>query len=98
MRSGDTPRVASVNATGTHSVASMAARRRPRGTLVDPVLPGWRIERAAKERVETLARNAGVSAAVMVELLTQHVEVTDQGIPVWMPEHDRREELPISAA
>ncbi|WP_181431234.1 hypothetical protein [Curtobacterium sp. MCBD17_021] len=76
----------------------MTARRRPRGTLVDPVLPGWRIERAAKERLETLARNAGVSAAVMVELLTEHVEVTDQGIPVWMPEQDRRQELPIPAA
>ncbi|WIB72618.1 hypothetical protein [Curtobacterium sp. MCBD17_026] len=75
----------------------MAARRRPRGTMVDPVTPGWRIERAAKDRVEAWARNAGVSAAVMVELLTEHVEVTDQGIPVWMPEQDRREELPITA-
>ena len=86
------------NATCSNSVTHMTARRRPRGTLVDPVLPGWRIERAAKERLETLARNAGVSAAVMVELLTEHVEVTDQGIPVWMPEQDRRQELPIPAA
>lgn len=65
--------------------------------MVDPITAGWRIERAAKDQVETWARNAGVSSALMVELLIEHVEVTDQGIPVWMPEQDRREELPITA-
>ncbi|PPF64721.1 hypothetical protein C5E16_14270 [Clavibacter michiganensis] len=63
--------------------------------MVDPVVPGWKIERSAKTRIESMARNANVSAAVMLELLAEHVELTDQGIPVWMPEKDRAGELPI---
>ena len=61
-------------------------------------MPGWKIERASKLRIESMARNANVSAAVMLELLAEHVELTDQGIPVWMPEKDRAGELPIDSA
>ena len=66
--------------------------------MKDPVVPGWKIERSAKIRIESMARNANVSAAVMLELLAEHVELTDQGIPVWMPERNRDGELPINSA
>ena len=66
--------------------------------MKDPVVPGWKIERASKLRIESMARNANVSAAVMLELLAEHVELTDQGIPVWIPEKDRAGELPIDSA
>jgi len=76
----------------------MTQPRRPRGTMKDPVVPGWKIERASKLRIESMARNANVSAAVMLELLAEHVELTNQGIPVWMPEQNRDGELPINSA
>lgn len=64
--------------------------------MIDPVATGWEIERAAKERLEAIASNARVSAAVMVEKIIEHVEVTDQGVPVWWEPLPRDEELPIN--
>jgi len=78
----------------------MSDARRPRGSFQDPVLPGWRIERAARDDIAAMAKSAGVSASVFVELMAAHTksQLTIQGIPSWMPEKDRDGELPIDSA
>jgi hypothetical protein len=73
----------------------MTDRRRPRGTMEHPVTPGWKIERASKERIDEIAQRAGISSSYLVELLAEHVELTDQGIPTWLPPLNRDGELPI---
>jgi hypothetical protein len=73
----------------------MAPKRRPRGTLVDPVPIGYEVERVAKDKFDAIADRVGVSRAVMFELVVDHLELTDQGIPTWMPPKSREGELPI---
>lgn len=78
----------------------MAVQRLPRGTRVNPVPLGWRIERQRKQRVEQLAAHAGVSAAVFLEALIDHVdgELTSRGLPTWWPAPEPADgELPIDA-
>lgn len=61
---------------------------------------GWRIEEHRKKRIETLAAHAGVSAAVFLEALIDHVddELTSRGVPSWWPEPELKDgELPIEA-
>ncbi|WP_244927289.1 hypothetical protein [Microbacterium sediminis] len=69
--------------------------RRKMGTIVDPVLSNWRIERATRDRVNTLAKRADMSASEFVDLMVANLELTDQGIPKWLPELPRDGELPI---
>lgn len=75
-----------------------AQARRKRGTMIDPVPVGYKIERSRRSRVQQLAENAGVSGAVMLEFIIDQVQVTDQGLPVGWPENSRDEELPIEMA
>ncbi|WP_231555068.1 hypothetical protein [Microbacterium sp. ZOR0019] len=61
----------------------------------------WEIERVRKERFDQLARQAGVSASVFLELVIDHLEgeLTDRGVPEWMPQPEPNEgELPIDTA
>ncbi|MCJ1697865.1 hypothetical protein MT349_18945 [Rathayibacter caricis] len=76
----------------------MAARRLPRGSRKDPVQLGYAVERPIKETLNAIARNAGVSTAVVIERMVEHVELTDQGIPTWWEPLPRDNELPMSAA
>lgn len=76
----------------------MAPRRRPRGSLVDPVNLGYEVERPSKTKLERLAENAGVSGAVMFEHVMEHLAVTDQGLPATWPASARDGELPIDSA
>jgi hypothetical protein len=74
--------------------------RRPRGAVKDPVAVGWKIGRESRDLIASMAAAAGVSATEFVELMAAHTqsELTIQGIPSWMPEKDRSEELPINTA
>lgn len=79
----------------------MQVKRRTRGTRVAPVRVSWEIERTRKERLELLARQAGVSASVFLELVIDHLEdeLTDRGVPTWMPQPEPNDgELPIDSA
>lgn len=79
----------------------MAAQRLPRGTRQKPVRLGWAIEERKKQRLEALAAHAGVSGAVFLERLIDHVdtELNDRGLPTWWPEQQPRDgELPIDTA
>lgn len=68
--------------------------------MLDPVTPGWKIERESRDLIASMAASAGVSASVFIELMAKHTkaELTVQGIPSWMPETDRSGELPINTA
>ena len=74
--------------------------RRPRGSVVDPVVTGWKIGRGSRDAIALMAASAGVSASEFVELMAAHTksELTDQGIPSWLPEKNRDGELPIGTA
>jgi len=78
----------------------MSDARRPRGSMIDPVTPGWKIERESRDLIASMAASAGVSASVFIEAMAEHTksELTTQGIPSWMPEKDRSGELPIDTA
>ena len=76
----------------------MATRRRPRGTLVDPVAIGYEIERSAKQRLDAIARNSGVSGSYMLQLLIERLELNEKGVPKWWTPISSEEELPIPAA
>ncbi len=52
----------------------------------------------SKDKFDAIADRAGVSRAVMFELVVDHLELTDQGIPTWMPPKSREGELPIEPA
>lgn len=72
--------------------------RRKMGAIADPVLVSWRIEKASRERINELARRSHMSASEFVERMAENLELTDQGIPSWVPELNRDGELPIDTA
>lgn len=77
----------------------MAPRRRPRGSLVDPVPIGYVVERTAKDRLDQIADLASVSSAVMFEHIMEHLELTSRGLPATWPEQELHDgELPIDSA
>lgn len=75
----------------------MAVRRRPRGSLKHPVAVGYVIEEASKEKLDGMARNAGVSSALMLELMLSHTDLTIQGVPTWFERPSGDGELPIDS-
>lgn len=76
----------------------MAASRRPRGTRIDPVSPGYVIERETKNRLSVLAQRAGTSPSLMLEQIVDHLELNDEGLPTWWEPLSQNEELPINSA
>lgn len=66
----------------------MAARRRPRGSLLAPVAIGYVVEKEAKDRLDRLAELAGVSSAVMFEHIIGKLEVNTRGLPVTWPQQE----------
>jgi len=67
--------------------------RLPRNTRVDPVKFGYVIDRPYKDRFEQLARHAGVSGAVYLEMLLDHLEteLNDRGYPHWWPLPEKKD-------
>ncbi|WP_454115742.1 hypothetical protein [Microbacterium lacticum] len=77
----------------------MAPRRRPRGTLVDPVSVGYVVEAEAKRKLDDVADLAGVSSAVMFEHIMKHLELNGRGLPITWPQQELHHgELPIDTA
>lgn len=77
----------------------MAPRRRPRGSLLDPVPLGYVVEREAKQKLDRIADQASVSSAVMFEHIIEHLELTARGLPTTWPEQELNDgELPIDSA
>jgi hypothetical protein len=79
----------------------MTVRRLPRGTRLETVALGWKVERGSKRTFEAMAANADVSAAVFFEKVVDHLEqeLTLQGLPSWWPAQEPADgELPIDTA
>ncbi|KDA04573.1 hypothetical protein DC31_06385 [Microbacterium sp. CH12i] len=72
--------------------------RRKMGALVDPVLVNWRIERTSRAFFNEVAARSRMSVSEFVDSMATNMELTDQGIPPWVPELDRDGELPIDTA
>ncbi|WP_157372183.1 hypothetical protein [Arthrobacter sp. Soil736] len=74
------------------------ADRLPWGTRKEPVRLGWAIEGARKKRLDAMAERAGVSSAVFLEAMIDHVEaeVTAEGLPSWWSH--QKGVLPLPAA
>lgn len=72
--------------------------RRKMGALLEPVLVSWRVERSTRDRVNELAKRSHMSASEFVDRMVLNMELTDQGIPKWVPPLDRDGELPIDTA
>ena len=81
-------------------MVGMADYRRARGNLVDPAVLGFEVERERRERFKTIASSSKLSAAVLFELVVDHLEteLTEDGVPTWLPKTNRDRELPIDAA
>ena len=69
--------------------------RRPRNSLHDAVVVGWTVERETRDRVAALARRAGMSTSAFVQATLEHLELTVDGLPTWLPAPDREGELRI---
>lgn len=79
----------------------MSDFRRERGTRGPHVVGlGWDVKRDHRDRFKKIARDSHVSAAVLFELVVEHIEteLTESGQPSWLPEKDRSQELPIDPA
>lgn len=55
----------------------------------------WRIARSSRDRINKIAKRSGMSTSELVEHLIKNIDLTDQGIPSWLPELPRDGELPI---
>lgn len=66
--------------------------RLARNTRVDPVKFGYVIDRSYKDRFEQLAKTAGVSGAVYLEMLLEHLEeeLNDRDYPTWWPNESQK--------
>jgi hypothetical protein len=73
-----------------------SVRKRPRGSLRNPIRVGFMIEQENKTALRAMARAAGTTEAAMVDALIEHArtELDDTGKPSWLP---GPEELPIDA-
>lgn len=89
-----------LTASGTPSWAPPKdhVERRARGTMKSPTPLTYKVEEASKILFETIAKRAGMTGALFFEAAVLHLELTDQGIPPWVPPLDRDGELPIDTA
>lgn len=71
--------------------------RRKRGTMKSATPLTYKVEEESKVAFEHAARKAGMTGALFFEAAVEHLELTDQGIPSWVPPLDRDGELPIDA-
>lgn len=78
-------------------MTGMATGKRDRDSVKEPVLPGYRIEASSRDKFKAMANAVGAaSSSHLLDLLAKHIETDPAtGRPVWWPEDDDREELPI---
>lgn len=62
---------------------------------------GYVVEATTKQKFDAVAEHSDVSSSELIETLMLRMiasDLTDQGIPSWLPEKDRSGELPINTA
>lgn len=73
-------------------------RRAPRGSRHDAVDLRLLSAPENKELLRLMAKRAGVSMSVMLDHILEHLELSDQGVPVTWGEIETDGELPIDTA
>lgn len=73
----------------------MNVKRRPRGSMKEPVSVGWEIDRPVKDHFAALAKKAGYTNSAFLELMMRSVELDKDGKPTWIPQQDTEGQLPI---
>lgn len=73
----------------------MNVKRRPRGSMKEPVSVGWEIDRSVKDHFADLARKAGYTNSAFLELMMRSVVLDEDGTPTWVPKNDTEGQLPI---
>lgn len=73
--------------------------RRPRGSLVDPQMLGYEVERVNKERWDALADYVEMSPSELFDLMVENIQLDAYGRPVWLPSQPLKDGvLPIDTA
>ena len=65
--------------------------------MIQPRQFGITAESAAIDTFKAIARRSDMSDSLFFEALIANLELTDQGIPSWVPPLSRDGELPIDA-
>ena len=59
--------------------------RRPRGTLSDPLMLGYEVERTHKERWDALATSLEMSPSELFDVMVDNLQLDGYGRPLWLP-------------
>lgn len=71
----------------------MAVLRRERGSRVKPKVFGFTIEEESSEQISKVSQRMGTSRSHLIDLLIEHLELTDEGVPTWWTPQTKTTEL-----
>lgn len=98
-RCGDTPEQSDAILTVKDKFDPMAQiLRRARGTSIGNVQVGYTIPPESKQLLADISRRLGISASEGLELVLAHLELADDGLPVWVDRNQLEEALPLAQA
>lgn len=72
--------------------------RRARGTSIGNVQVGYTIPPESKQLLAEISRRLGISASEGLELVLSHLELAEDGLPVWADRDQLEEALPMAQA
>ncbi|MCW2950829.1 MAG: hypothetical protein JWN41_1842 [Thermoleophilia bacterium] len=92
-------RVEKVHARPMASVSFMGtALRRKRGTGIGNVQTNYAIPKDCKDKLHEVSERMGLSDAQGLELILNHLELEQDGLPTWVDRESLQEALPIAKA
>jgi hypothetical protein len=96
----DTPERSALNLKVKTRFRGMAqvVPRRARGTSIDNIQAGYTIPPESKKFLADISLRMGISASEGLELVLRHVELADDGLPVWADREHIEEALPMAQA
>lgn len=72
--------------------------RRARGTSVNNIQAGYTLPPESKQFLADISKRLGISASEGLELVLAHLELADDGLPVWADRSHIEEALPMARA
>ncbi len=72
--------------------------RRARGTSIGNIQVGYTIPPEHKQLLADISQRLGVSASQGLEMVLDHLELEDDGLPTWVDRDQLPEALPIAKA
>ncbi len=83
------PRTSNGTSTSVSSFGRMKPARVPRDTRIEPVkFGGYVVDKVYREKFERIVDRTGVSGALFLERLIEHLEdeLDERGFPAWWPD------------